>query len=340
VGRREARGQGVGCDGGADRAVVADGVADRAVVADGVADRAVVAVGLVDRAVVAVGPGGPSAVPARTPCPEGMIAVPGGTFKMGSPWSAIQKGEAGDDEIEHEVTLSPYCIDRTEVTVAAYAACAADKCPPAPTTVAWKGASADEVRFYSPWCNGGKKDRDDHPINCVNWNMADTYCKWVSKALPTEAQWEFAARGLTGHIYPWGDEPPAPARLNACGTECRDEAAKAGRPGWITMYQEADSWPTTAPVGEVEGDTSAFGVRDMGGNVVEWVADVYAPYALSLKNDPRRDKAPAADSPRVIRGGGWRSDVPRDVRAAFREGLVGDARFVSAGFRCARGQNP
>jgi formylglycine-generating enzyme required for sulfatase activity len=129
------------------------------------------------------------------------------------------------------VTLSAYCIDRTEVTVAAYRRCVeAGTC--AAAGVAHEAERKDR--------NAGKSGVDDHPINCVDWSMADAYCKWAGGRLPTEAEWEYAARGSDGRRFPWGSEPPAGHRLNARGSEF-------GRNG--TLYLESDGYESTAPVG-------------------------------------------------------------------------------------------
>jgi formylglycine-generating enzyme required for sulfatase activity len=146
------------------------------------------------------------AVPAAASgCPSDMVHVPGGRFSMGSP------GVGGDDEHpQHQVTLAGYCIDRIEVTVVAYTRCVASgKC-----TAAQEPAKAG----FDSLCNGTRADRQEHPVNCVDWNQATAYCGWVKKRLPSEAEWEYAARGGDGRMYPWGNDAPSAKRLNACGS--------------------------------------------------------------------------------------------------------------------------
>jgi formylglycine-generating enzyme required for sulfatase activity len=281
-----------------------------------------------------VRPGAP-AVPAppaatRAPaCPDGAVLVPEGTFTMGS-----TSGET--DELPlHQVKLSAFCIDRTEVTVAAYRRCTAEKlrgvkCLPAPRSVEFPPYSAEEIKLWSGFCNGPRPGRDGHPINCVDWGHADTYCQWAGGRLPTEAQWEYAARGTDGRLYPWGNERPGPALLRVCGAEC-----VAARPGWSAKYTGGD-WPETSPVGAYPAGASPFGLLDTGGNVWEWVADWYAPYVgAALIVDPR---GPERGKHRVVRGGGWDEDVgnvtPR-ARASDRNFNTESTRFNFVGFRCA-----
>src|SRR5690606_19045128 len=102
-------------------------------------------------------------------------------------------------------------------------------------------------------CNAGKPGRGDHPINCVSWHQADRFCAAQGKRLPTEAEWEMAARGLDRRPYPWGHEPPSAARLNGCGAGCSELLTRLRRAldrgAWPAMYAEDDGAPDTAPVG-------------------------------------------------------------------------------------------
>ncbi|HEX3474273.1 MAG TPA: SUMF1/EgtB/PvdO family nonheme iron enzyme [Kofleriaceae bacterium] len=262
-------------------------------------------------------------------CPAGMVPIPAGTFRMGSPDGV---GDL-DEHPQHEVTLLAYCIDKTEVTVKAYAACVAGKgCSRAPVTVSWSGVSADDVKRYSRFCN--RDDHPDHPINCVDWNQATAYCAWAGKRLPTEAEWEYAARGNDGRVYPWGNEPPSAKRLNACGSECVAMAKRELNLDWRSMYDASDGWETTAPVGSFPDGASPFGVLDMAGNVWEWTADWYGPYTAAAAVNPSGAKS---GPERVLRGGAWLDNVAGHVRAAFRSGLGASGRNDYAGFRCARG---
>lgn len=292
--------------------------------------------------------GGPAALilpasPKATPpvvCPEGMIGIPGGTFVMGSPRD--EKEADPDDELAHTVALHAFCIDRTEVTVRAFRRCVADeanpkRCRAVPRTT-YKTAE-DRASFWNSLCNGAVADREEHPINCVDWEMADGYCKWRGAQLPTEAQWEYAAGGPERRRYPWGAAEPGAKWLNACGTECRDMAERNGQPNWEMMFDASDQWPGTAIVGTIAGDTSAFGVRDMGGNLLEWVEDWYSPYDAGGPEplqDPVRAAPPSAGAPtRVLRGGGWASSQMERVRSAYRWRALPEKRSVEWGFRCA-----
>ena len=279
--------------------------------------------------------------PAPPPtCPEGMALIPEGTFTMGSP-----DGQGDSDEHPaHPVHVSAFCIDRTEVTVAAYRACVADaRCSPPGRTVNWTGVTRDDHAVWDVACNGRYSDREDHPINCVDWTQASAYCASVAgRRLPTEAEWEFAARGAEGRRYPWGDEPPDATRLNGYGLECRNwQRARARSTGLSitvsdqTAYAADDGWPTTAPVGRFPATLN--GLRDMAGNVWEWTADWYGGYTSPTGSSVSDPTGPATGTSRVIRGGGWNYADPLHFRAADRDWNAPADRDSDLGFRCARG---
>ena len=189
--------------------------------------------------------------------PNGMVSVPGGTFLMGFPQG--QRRERG-----HMVTLTSYYLDETEVTVADYARCVArGKC----TAAAEPAKGGDESL-----CNGARADRQTHPVNCVDWSQATAYCASVNKRLPTEAEWEYAARGDDGRRYPWGNQAASATRLNACRDECSELGERLGQ-SWSDEYHDRDNWEATAPVGSFPEGASRFGALDMAGNVSEWTAD-------------------------------------------------------------------
>jgi formylglycine-generating enzyme required for sulfatase activity len=256
-------------------------------------------------------------------CPGGMAFIGGATFQMGS---AADAETPSDETPAHAVTVQPFCLDVTEVTVAAYAAC--KECGPAPRTVDIEGLTPNGQSFESQFCNG--PEARDHPINCVDWHQAKGLCAAQGKRLPTEAEWELAARGKEGRIYPWGNAPPSGARLNACDLECSrmlTERRKAvGKDAWPSMYDDDDSAAATAPVGHYPAGASPAGVMDLAGNVWEWTESPYCPYG---KDD-------CGESRRVLRGGGWDTTESQNVRAARRLPSPPTARSRSIGFRCAR----
>ena len=196
----------------------------------------------------------------------------------------------------------------------------------------WAGITSQDHKTYDPLCNiTDPSGRARHPINCVDWERADTYCRATGGRLPTEAEWEFAARGSDGRLYPWGDETPSARYLNACGSECV-AWGKAHHAGLTGMYATSDGFETTAPVGSFPEGKSRFGLMDVVGNVWEWVADWYAPYENGALVDP---KGPETGTRRVMRGGAWNGAEPSWVRPTFRFMNDPSASSYGVGFRCA-----
>ncbi len=271
-----------------------------------------------------------SAAPASPPppsCPAGMVHVPGGQFFMGSDDDLPQEKPA------HNVKLSPYCIDIYEVTTEAYLKCSDDgKCKRASKVNDWDGIRSHDHDVFDPLCNVRQPgDRSRHPINCVEWDMASTFCSAEGGRLPTEAEWEFAARSPDGRRYPWGDDDPTGERLNACGSEC----VAWGKKNHVDvrgMYASDDGFANTAPVGSFPAGKSRFGLEDVVGNVWEWVADWSAPYTASAQVDP---KGPAEGTAKVIRGGAWNGSEPAWVRPTFRYQNDPKTKSYGVGFRCA-----
>jgi formylglycine-generating enzyme required for sulfatase activity len=270
-----------------------------------------------------------SAAPPPMVCAEGMVLVPAGKFFMGSDDADAIPFE----KPQHKVNLHAYCIDRTEVTVAAYRACSdAGGCKRAGLVNDWPGISSHEHQIYDGVCNAtAPEERAKHPINCVDFGQAVNFCEEHGKRLPTEAEWELAARGPDGRRFPWGDQAPAPGLMNACGAEC----SRWGKSEKITlpaMFAGDDGWVHTAPVGTFPEGASRYGLLDVVGNVWEWVSDGFAPYTDAEAKDPTgKSDAPT----RVIRGGAWNGSEVAWVRPTFRYGSAPTVRSHGIGFRCA-----
>lgn len=275
-----------------------------------------------------------SAAPAA--CPTGMIRIPGGEFYMGSD----DKNDLDFEKPAHHVKLSPYCIDALEVTVERYKACSdRGACKRASMQNESDAIKDPEKKALDPLCNiRDPSGKAKHPINCVDWNQADQFCKSEGGRLPTEAEWEFAARGPDGRKYPWGDETPSAGHLNACGKECV-EWGKKNKVHLEAMYEADDGYPNTAPVGSFPQGKSRYGVQDVVGNVWEWTGDWYAPYSApkapeaEMQSDPQ---GPRTGERRAIRGGAWNGAQPSWVRPTFRYHDVPTARSYGIGFRCAK----
>ena len=271
--------------------------------------------------------GAASAAPMPTAtCPAGMAMVAGGRFFMGS-----------DDDLEaekpaHKVALHAYCMDKLEITADAYRACSdRGDCKRTIPTNKWDGITTRDAKAYDSLCNAQDPGRGHHPMNCVDWNAADRFCKAEGKRLPSEAEWEFAARGSDGRKYPWGDAPPSAKHLNACGAECVAWGKKHGTP-LEALFAESDAWATTAPVGSFPEGASRWGIEDLVGNVWEWTADFYASYASADVDEPT---GPATGTAHVMRGGAWNGAYADWVRPSFRFSSAAETRSHGVGFRCA-----
>jgi len=217
--------------------------------------------------------------------------------------------EAGDsDEVPvHPVTVTSFQISRTEVTVAQYSACVdAGVCP---------------VPGEGETCNWLRLGKLDHPINCVSWDDAQRFAEWVEARLPTEAEWEYAARsGGLAREYPWGDEP---ADCGRAVVDRADDGTSCGNEG-------------TKPVCSRMAGNTEQEVCDMAGNVWEWVEDDWHKTYIGA---PDTGSTAWIEEPRafirVVRGGSWWND-PRLARVAYRFRGVPSGRYDILGFRVAR----
>ena len=223
-----------------------------------------------------------------------MVLVPAGEFTMGS-----QKGDP-DERPAHQVYLDAFSIDRYEVTVGQYA------------------SFLQEAGGHTPsdWATMNQLAHQKRPVANVDWADAAAYCKWAGKRLPTEAEWEKAARGTDGRLYPWGNEAPTSLHANYGKTGSSHHGA-------------------LAPVGTLEGGKSPYGTYDMAGNVWEWVSDWYD--HDYYKNSPSRNPTgPPTGGYKVIRGGSWNSN-PRALRSSDRywDPPSFRSQYVP-GFRCAK----
>jgi formylglycine-generating enzyme required for sulfatase activity len=265
--------------------------------------------------------------PPKPTCPPEMATIDGGKFFMGA-----DDGE--EEKPAHNVTLSPYCIDYKEVTVGDYKSCSdRGECKRAAAAVDWPEITPKERKTYEKLCNVTEPiGKADHPVNCVDFEMAEIFCRAQGKRLPTEAEWEFASRGPDGRTYPWGDEAPDPTRMNACGRECVAWGQRVGEP-LKAMYEGDDGWPHTAPVGSFPAGRSRFGLYDVVGNVWEWTADWDAPYTSEAQVDP---KGPTAGEDRIVRGGGWNGSYQSWVKPTRRYSFPPSTRSHVVGFRCAK----
>lgn len=245
---------------------------------------------------------------ALNPPPE-TVLIPGGSFVMGD--------AAGEpDEVPEQVTVKPFRLMRFEVTNDQFAAFIAatrhitdverqgsgyvwtDKWRPV-TGVSWKQPHAPDDSLAG---------RGNHPVVQVSQRDAAAWCRWAGMRLPSEAEWEFAARGSDGRRYPWGNQPPQqskPFRANFGTVAC-------------CAPDRSDGYERTAPIGRYAQGISPFGIADMAGNVWEWTST----------------KHPGNPRWIAIRGGGWGNN-PWCLRSAYRHGNPPDIGLDMVGFRCA-----
>jgi len=264
-------------------------------------------------------PKGEEALPTRV---EGMILVPAGSFTMGA-----DSGGEPDEWPAHTVTLPAFYLDETEVTNEAYGKCIeTGRCPPPEPSNADRNGVGPDKRFRGP----------KQPVSSVSWESARTYCAFVGKRLPTEAEFEKASRSADGRLYPWGNVPPGPERA---------------------VFAQS----VTADVGTHPRGDGPYGHKDLAGNVWEWTEDVYDPLAYQRPGASEGKSGTCEDAlrayeelrqkhlkgftgsnplptecERVLRGGGFNYHAT-GLRSTNRVHHPPRYRMVMSGLRCARG---
>lgn len=244
-----------------------------------------------------------------------MVLVPAGEFTMGGKaadevkvcsekfGAACQLSWFVDEEPQHKVSLDAFSIDKYEVTNALYQACEDQgACTPPQST-----ASNSHPSYYD------NPEFANYPVIYVNWHQAQAFCKWRGARLPTEAEWEKAARGTDTRMYPWGNELDA---------------------AFANFHWNVSD---TTRVGSYEDGKSPYGVYDMAGNVWEWVSSLYAPYPYNAQ-DGR--ESPTGSRERVIRGGSWGQEGDNSVSVSYRYAFDPNKSNMDLGFRCAKSANP
>jgi len=257
------------------------------------------------RGVMTTAPPDPSQTSTLTPLPgstrmsevDGMVQVfvPAGEFVMGA--EANTKRDFSNKSPAHSVYLEAFWMDQSEVTNAMYARCVqAGEC-----TFTVENAATD-IHYHDP-------AYADHPVVYVKWEWAAAYCQWVGRRLPTEAEWEKAARGTDERKYPWGNEAPNAGRLNF-----------------------NDLVGDTTPVGSYPAGKSPYGILDLAGNVREWVADWFS--AQYYQNSPFKNPfGPVKGQLKVLRGGSFK-DGYAGVLATTRFSHDPGSPGMNRGFRC------
>ncbi len=254
---------------------------------------------------------------ARRPQDGGeMIWIPEGGFEMGSPADVADASVEADERPSRRVHVRGFWIDRCEVTWRQWDS--------------FDRQAASPIRPERPeWA------ADDHPVVNVSWDEARAYCAWVGGDLPTEAQWERAARGAGGRRYPWGDDPPGAGHANRADRRALEHPTAWP---WSTgstrdaIDRSTTAGPSPPPPVRTPAARLPFGVLDLSGNVWEWCSDWYDAGAYGRGTD-RDPVGPATGTTRVRRGGSW-VDRPPGLRAADRYYLAPASRAAHIGFRC------
>lgn len=247
------------------------------------------------------------ALPEGDPTAEGAVTIAAGDFWMGDD-SGLRSHSP-----KRKITLDGFEIDRYEVTAGEYNDCVSKK----KCTAARSGG----------FCNGGDSSR--RPINCVTWSQAKSYCESLGRRLPTEAEWERAARGTDGRTYSWGENYPPPKKSG----NFSDSSARKVRP-WVNGIENYDdTFPETAPTGSFTA-TSPDGAADMAGNVMEWTADYWTDKIT--KTPAKNPKGPTSGEGRVVRGSSYGHYRPEELSTTYRSGYHQDVTSEHLGFRCAK----
>jgi len=232
-----------------------------------------------------------------------MVYVPAGDFQMGCDPSTGQPC-AADEQPLHRVKLSSYGIDRLEVSVEQYRAC-----------LGARECTAPKNTISSAPCNYDMEGRDAYPMTCVTWRQARNYCLHVQKRLPTEAEWEKAARGVDERRYPWGNEPAS----------CE----------WANIFFKLRGCRGgSSPVGDYPQSASPYGALDMIGNALEWVYDYYDQNAYYSEAE-ENPAGPMAGSHHVLRGSSFGAVVQAGHSVSVRYNMSADTSSHLIGFRCA-----
>jgi formylglycine-generating enzyme required for sulfatase activity len=255
-----------------------------------------------------------------------MVLIPAGIFLMGSEEDDVNAG--GDEKPQHEVALSSFYLDKYEVSVGQYAlylnelgaysrACNQSDCALPRETAGFRSYLIAETQEDGTLLFSAMAGFANYPVNFVSWYGANNYCQYWGARLPTEAEWEYAARGTDGRTYPWGNFEPDTLRA----------------------IFNSESYENVKPVDALPDGASPFGIFAMAGSMWEWTADWYTPDYYS--NSPAENPTGPEGTERVMRGGGWPNNNLADrLRSANRSASAPDLMSASIGFRCARTLTP